>query len=452
MTNLFKIDGPPPTISGSLHMGHVFSYTHMDFAARFQKYLGKELIYPFCFDCNGLPTEKLAQKEEKLREPNDIIQFAVDKSLAYRKLFLDIDMQYEKDQEYHTFNDVALEVVYNAFENLKREGFAYKAERPYLYCPVAKTSVGQSEVDENGCYERTGAKVETRVGEGWFIDIMNHIPRIREAIDQIQWHPESLKHRLHRWLDDVKYDWSISRERNFGVPMPNEKDGIVFDTWFTSSLSPQISWATYANSGNDFFPDINFDTPAFDVRFQAHDIIRTWALYTIVMSLHLNNQIPWKNICISGHVLDKNGLKLSKSSGNASDPYRYIRDYGANGIRFWAAHYQLGTDAKIDENTMRGYRRLNTKMINAFRFLEMNPNEGMNQEYLDTWNIYKTEILENLHKYNFTDAFRKLNEFFWNNFCSVMIEESKKNPCSETLTQILKDVKQLYEIFFTLEV
>lgn len=67
----FLIDGPPPTISGQLHMGHVFSYCHMDFVARTQRaYLttpdmhdAKEdpLLYPFCYDCNGLPTEKLAQ-------------------------------------------------------------------------------------------------------------------------------------------------------------------------------------------------------------------------------------------------------------------------------------------------------------------------------------------------------------------------------------------------------
>ena len=56
---MYLIDVPPPTISGSLHMGHVFSYNHMDFVARYRRLRGDDLVYPFCYDNNGLPTEKL---------------------------------------------------------------------------------------------------------------------------------------------------------------------------------------------------------------------------------------------------------------------------------------------------------------------------------------------------------------------------------------------------------
>ena len=64
---IFSIDTPPPTVSGELHMGHVFSYTQADFIARFQRMIGKSVFYPIGFDDNGLPTERLVEKVKKIR-------------------------------------------------------------------------------------------------------------------------------------------------------------------------------------------------------------------------------------------------------------------------------------------------------------------------------------------------------------------------------------------------
>ena len=62
----FSIDTPPPTISGSLHIGHIFSYTQAEIIARFQRMQGKNVFYPFGFDDNGLPTERLVEKESNI--------------------------------------------------------------------------------------------------------------------------------------------------------------------------------------------------------------------------------------------------------------------------------------------------------------------------------------------------------------------------------------------------
>lgn len=86
MKKLYLIDTPPPTISGNLHIGHIFSYTQGDITARYQKYLIKNLIYPFCFDNNGIPTGKLASNKG-IRGTKEIIDFSIEKSKEYSDIF-----------------------------------------------------------------------------------------------------------------------------------------------------------------------------------------------------------------------------------------------------------------------------------------------------------------------------------------------------------------------------
>ena len=64
---IFSIDTPPPTVSGKLHIGHVFSYTQAEMIARFKRMQGYDVFYPFGFDDNGLPTERLVERDEKIR-------------------------------------------------------------------------------------------------------------------------------------------------------------------------------------------------------------------------------------------------------------------------------------------------------------------------------------------------------------------------------------------------
>lgn len=450
---MYSIDVPPPTISGSLHLGHVFSYCHMDFIARYRQRIWNDaspsgwrekVIYPFCFDCNGVPTEKLAHKEG-ISGTSDIIRFAEEKSKDYRDLFNKIQMSYEKDLSYHTYDKVAVHLTELSFHDLVKKGYAYKANSEYFWCPVTKVSVSQAEIDDDGCYERSGAKVETRTGEGWFINMKDHLPKIREAIDKIAWHPDIFRERLHRWLDDLKYDWSISRERKYGIPIPGEKD-LVFDTWFTSSLSPQMAYSTLMK------PD-SLECPVFDVRFQAHDIIRTWALFTIVKSLYHNNQIPWEHIVISGHALDPKGRKISKSLGNFVPPQTYLDKYGASGVRYWAAQNAVGTDTKTAEDLMLKGKRLVNKVRNARHFFTLHPND--NSLYVGTpqWKAW-LDASEAFHgsmlNYRWNDALTGLTNFFWHEFCDKYIEQAKSEslvPMFGTLNEMLRRITYYMEIF-----
>lgn len=474
MNPKFLIDVPPPTISGLLHMGHVFSYCHMDFIARWQRWGLMEdkwengtvingpdpLLYPFCFDCNGLPTEKLAHStsSRRITGQEQIVSFAEEMSAMYAELFKNIGMAWSPHR-FHTFDANAIALAEMSFADLKAKGYAYKATREYFWCPKHQVSVSQAEIDDEGRYERSGEKVEIRTGEGWFINMLDHLPRIRQAIEDIAWtsdhfsitlpdqgsskaQPIVFKDRLIAWLDDLKYDWSISRERNYGIHIPGEPENIVFDTWFTSSLSPQMAWASHTSKPS-------LQCPIFDARFQAHDIIRTWALFTIVKSLYHNNQIPWKRIVISGHALDRNGKKISKSAGNFVPPQTYIDKYGMHGIRYWAALNQVGTDTRCDEKQMEKGKKLVNKIKNAYRFLRMGEAKGgKNQEYWIEYCKVQGRVQTYFDDYNWPLALHTLTDFFWHTFCDKWIEECKTTPMYETLGEIFQGLMGEFGMIF----
>ncbi len=121
MKNKYLIDTPPATISGGkgLHIGHIFSYTQADIIARYHRYLGKDLIYPQCFDNNGLPTLKAASNK-KIRGTENILKFSIDKSKEYFETFNDAGIQFG-DQEYHTFSDSSIRIAHKAFHKLKEK-------------------------------------------------------------------------------------------------------------------------------------------------------------------------------------------------------------------------------------------------------------------------------------------------------------------------------------------
>jgi valyl-tRNA synthetase len=104
----------------------------------------------------------------------------------------------------------------------------------------------------------------------------------------------------------------------------------VFDTWFTSSLTPQLAarWGETDDRMADLFP--------MDVRPQSHEIIRTWAFYTIAKAMLHQNDIPWRNVILSGWILDPDRKKMSKSRGNVITPMHLLDEYGADAVRYWA--------------------------------------------------------------------------------------------------------------------
>ncbi|HLJ99801.1 MAG TPA: class I tRNA ligase family protein, partial [Streptosporangiaceae bacterium] len=190
-----------------------------------------------------------------------------------------------------------------------------------------------------GVHDRCGTPAEFQIRPQWFVAVRDNAARFRDRAAELEFIPEFMRRRLEDWIDGLKWDWNISRQRRYGVPFPvwfcsscsspvlapleslpvdplscaapacsacgsesAEPDPDVMDTWMTSSLTPQI------NLG---WP-VDGDAPVMSVRVQGFEIIRTWLFYTLVQSeLHFR-RLPWRAALISGWGLNEQGRKLSK--------------------------------------------------------------------------------------------------------------------------------------------
>ena len=207
-------------------------------------------------------------------------------------------------------------------------------------------------------------------------------------------------------------------------------DPDVMDTWASSSLSPYInsSWLLNLERHKKLFPA--------DLRPQAHEIIRTWAFYTIAKSYFHENTIPWKNIAVSGWVLTKTNKKMSKSKGNALEPENLIDTFSADAVRYWAAKARLGQDTLYDENILKIGKKLTAKIFNAFRFVEIQL-EGLpwtnfknkltkitvpiDRAWIKKLLQTKHQAIKQFQNYNYSSALDSIEKSFWS-FCDNYLE------------------------------
>ena len=201
----------------------------------------------------------------------------------------------------------------------------------------------------------------------------------------------------------------------------------VMDTWATSSLTPLINmrWHQKDSLINEFAP--------MDLRPNAHDIIRTWDFYTIVKNYFHLNQIPWKNVMISGHALNNSNEKISKSKeNNDTDPTFLIKKYSAEASRNWSASGRMGNNILFSEETLQRDQKLLIKLWNVAKFIIMHLEDFKdnkdfdNYVYMDKWILSKYQLMEKQFK-KYLDNYEPglglnyLEKFFWN-FCDNYIE------------------------------
>ncbi|HLJ31966.1 MAG TPA: valine--tRNA ligase [Candidatus Babeliales bacterium] len=153
---LYSIDTPPPTVSGTLHIGHIFSYTQTDIIARYKRMNGHSVFYPFGFDDNGLPTERYVEKKRDVRghemSRSDFIALCTQESHAaaetFKKLWQKMGLSADWSKTYSTISDDARKISQESFIELFNKDYIYRKQEPALYCTTCRTSVAQAELDD----------------------------------------------------------------------------------------------------------------------------------------------------------------------------------------------------------------------------------------------------------------------------------------------------------------
>ena len=310
-----------------------------------------------------------------------------------------------------------------------------------------------------GCW-RCNTPIEYLITDQWLIHTLKHKKELLEMGQKVKWYPKFMEIRYKDWIKNLAWDWVISRQRYYGVPipvwycdkcgkilLPDEKElpldplqikkkcncggnGIpekdVFDTWMTSSQTPEIAmrWLEKPEQYKKLIP--------MSLRPQSHDIIRTWAFYTILKSYLLFNRIPWKDLVVGTFILDSKGHGMSKSKGNAIWADGLIEKYSVDVFRYWVGGASIGGDLLFNEQDLTAGKKFIIKLYNASNFVFMNLKNFKNKkpvkfEAIDRYMLQKTkemgeEAKKQYLKYNISGAKKIIEGFFWHDFCDNYLE------------------------------
>ena len=355
------------------------------------------------------------------------------------------------------------------------------------------------------CGERSGKPVEIINQRQVYVRVLPFKNLLLEKIEELEFMPSYMKIRLQKWIEGLNQDWCISRNRFFGIEMPYytyEKDGqlvefvfpqgieasegvkilqktengylidgslekfvisgtvprkapvevnfhYVFDTWFTSSLTPQIAKGSF-----------DVQNLPFGMRPQAHEIIRTWTFYTFLKGvLHSLNKkddgkkvaevdgslffmneeleqgkkfLPWKKVVLSGWCLASDKRKMSKSKGNVAEPLEVLKKFGSDVVRYWCCNTPFGTDSAYSVDRLELGQKFTTKFWNCAKFALQNEKLNLKEEFrptneVDLWILGELafavgEYEKHFDEFSYFHARKVLDSFFWNCFCDNYLE------------------------------
>ena len=346
--------------------------------------------------------------------------------------------------------------------------------------------------------ERSKEPIEIIESTQIYVKSLQFKDDMRVLCKYVNFHPEHLKNRLIQWNEGLNQDWCISRDRFFGIEIPDNGElQQVFDTWFTSASSPFVCReAERLERSNGKYDDRLKNTTS--LRPQAHEIIRTWTFCTMLKTyllalidnnlLEARNQnknriidwlqndlgkqfieeklLPWKDVMLSGWCLAKDGNKMSKSAGNVITPTSLIEEKGSDIVRYWAGSCSLGVDTAFNETKFLDGKKLVNKLINATKLAVMNfEKQNLQSKTIaecienvdktaDKWIISRlVEVIKQYRKsfdeFEYSVAKNVVERFFWDEYCDNYLEIVKSRAYQEDISA-LSTLRVMTEAFLLL--
>ena len=334
--------------------------------------------------------------------------------------------------------------------------------------------------------DRSNSIIEPFLTEQWFADAKKLSIKAKKIVKnkKTNFFPENWSKTYFQWMNNIE-PWCISRQLWWGHQIPawygpdnkifvelNEsdakksakkyykkdvkliRDNDVLDTWFSSGLWPfaTLGWPNKNEYLKKFYPTT--------VLVTGFDIIFFWVARMMMFGMEFLNKEPFKDIYVHALVRDEKGQKMSKSKGNVIDPLDLIQKYSADALRFTLLSMASpGTDVKLSEDRVKGYRNFLNKLWNANNFLiqnkcnlknakklpklKVNINKWIYFELLETSNLIK----KNIEDYRFDEAAKNAYHFAWHKYCDWYLELSKTILFSDNL-KAKNEVKEVSAFVF----